>query len=50
MKFLRFFFTARMGFVLFVFLAFMFTLLYLAWNQRHEAPVVTQKPRVGQPR
>ena len=48
MKFLKFMFTARMSFVLFVFLAFMFTMLYLGWVHRHEAPIVNHQPRIAQ--
>jgi hypothetical protein len=46
MRLLRFLFTARMSFVMFALLAFLMTLLYLAWYHRHEGPVVIQKPRV----
>jgi hypothetical protein len=34
--------------VLFVFLAFMFTMLYLGWVHRHEAPIVNHQPRTAQ--
>lgn len=39
MKFLKFLFTARMSFILFAFLAFVFTMLYLGWVHQHQAPV-----------
>lgn len=42
MKFLRFLFTARMSFVLFAFLAFVLTLLYVAWAGH-------ARPRVSHP-
>ena len=47
MKFLKFMFTARMSFVLFAFLAFVFTMLYLGWIHQHEAPVVNHQPRTA---
>jgi len=50
MKFLKFMFTARMSFVLFALLAFAFTMLYLAWYHRHEAPVIMHQPRAEQSR
>ena len=50
MKFLKFMFTARMSFILFAFLAFAFTMLYLTWNNRHAAPVSPQQPRAAQVR
>ncbi len=37
MKFLKFMFTSRASFILFALVAFAFTVLYLAWNQRHAA-------------
>ena len=39
MKFLKFLFTARKGFVLFVILAFALTVLYLGWVTRHQSTV-----------
>jgi hypothetical protein len=48
MKFLRFLFTARMSFVLFGFLAFAFTVLYLSASHRHQVPVTKQQPPAGQ--
>ncbi|HVR21790.1 MAG TPA: hypothetical protein VMU26_00555 [Candidatus Polarisedimenticolia bacterium] len=50
MKFLKFMFTARMSFILFVFLAFVFTMLYLGWVHRHEGPVVNHQPGAAQKR
>ena len=38
MKFLKFLFTVRIGFVLFVLLAFAITLLYVSWVNVHQAP------------
>jgi hypothetical protein len=48
MKVLRFLFTARMSFVLFAFLAFAFTVLYLSASHRHQVPVTRQQPAAGQ--
>lgn len=48
MKFLKFTFTARLSFVLFAFLAFAFTMLYLTWYHRHEVPVLLHQPRAVQ--
>jgi hypothetical protein len=50
MKFLRFLFTARMSFVLFAFLAFAFTLVYLSASRNHQAPVTRPQPPIGQRR
>lgn len=50
MRFLRFLFTARMSFVLFVFLAFAFTLLYLSTSRNHQVPVSRPQPPVGRQR
>jgi hypothetical protein len=50
MKFLKFMFTARMSFVLFAFLAFVFTVLYLGWVHRHDGPVLVHQPRAEQKR
>ena len=44
MKFLKFLFTARMSFVLFAFLAFAFTLLYLAWANRTQPRIIWHSP------
>jgi len=40
MKFLKFMFTARMSFILFAFLAFVFTMLYLGWVHHHEGAAI----------
>jgi len=45
MKFLKLIFTARLSFVLFAFLAFVFTVLYLGWEHRHAGPVVNHQSR-----
>jgi len=45
MKFLKLMFTARLSFVLFAFLAFVFTVLYLGWVHRHEGSVVNHQSR-----
>ena len=50
MKFLKFMFTARMSFILFAFLAFALTMLYLGWMHRHEKPVINYQPRAAQTR
>jgi hypothetical protein len=50
MKFLKFMFTARKSFVLFAFLAFAFTMLYLAWFHRTQARIVIQHPPATQTR
>jgi hypothetical protein len=50
MKFLRFLFTARMSFVLCVFLAFSFTLLCLSASWHHQVPVTQQQPPAVQRR
>jgi len=39
MKFLKFMFTARVSFVLFALLAFVATMLYIGWVNRHQVPV-----------
>jgi membrane protein implicated in regulation of membrane protease activity len=36
MKLLKFLFTARMSFILFALLAFVFTVLYVTWANRHQ--------------
>jgi len=40
MKFLKFMFTARLIFVLFALLAFVLTVLYLGWSQKHQGAVL----------
>jgi hypothetical protein len=50
MKFLKFMLTARMSFVLFAFLAFVFTMLYLGWVHRHECPILIHRARPAQTR
>ncbi len=50
MKFLKFMFTARMSFVLFAFLAFVATMLYLGWVDQHQTPVLIHPARQGQTR
>jgi predicted ABC-type exoprotein transport system permease subunit len=50
MKFLKFMFTARMSFVLFVLLAFAFTMLYVAWVRHNQAHVVIHHPPAAQTR
>jgi len=41
-------FTARLSFVLFAFLAFVFTMLYLGWVHQHEGPVINHQSRAEQ--
>jgi hypothetical protein len=53
MKFLKFLFTARMGFVLLVLLAllaFAITLLYVSWVNIHQTPMKIQQPAPAQTR
>jgi len=50
MKFLKFLFTARMSFVLFALLAFVFTLLYVTWVNRHQTPGAIRHERPAQTR
>ena len=50
MKFLKFLFTARMGFVLLALLAFAITLLYVSWVNLHQAPMKIHQPRPAQTR
>jgi len=50
MKFLKFMFTARMSFILFAFLAFVFTMLYIGWVHRHERAVINHQSRAEQKR
>ena len=50
MKFLKFMFTARTSFILFAFLAFVFTMLYLGWVHQHERPVINHQSRSEQKR
>jgi hypothetical protein len=50
MKFLKFMFTARMGFVLFAFVAFVATMLYLGWVHQHQTPVLIHQARPVQTR
>jgi hypothetical protein len=50
MKVLRFLFTARMSFVLFAFLAFAFTVLYLSASHHREVPATKQQPPAGHQR
>lgn len=40
MKFLKFLFAARISFVLFALLAFVFTVLYIGWVQQHQPRVL----------
>jgi len=49
MKFLKFMFTARMSFAVFAVLAFVFTLLYVAWTH-HNQTRLTQHPTAIQAR
>lgn len=50
MKFLKFMFTARMSFVLFAFLAFVFTMLYLGWVQLDQTQLPIHQNRPAQTR
>ncbi len=50
MKFLKFLFTARMSFVLFALLAFVLTVLYVTWANRHQGPVSIHHDRPSQTR
>ena len=50
MKFLKFLFTARMSFVLFALLAFVFTVLYVTWANRHQGSVSTRHDHPSQAR
>jgi len=50
MKFLKFLFTARMSFILFALLAFVFTVLYVTWVNRHQGPVLVHHDRSSQSR
>ena len=50
MKVLRFLFTSRMSFVLFAFLAFVATMLYLGWVHQHQRPVLIHQARPAQTR
>ena len=45
MKVLKFLFTARMSFILFAFLAFVATVLYLGWVQQHRTPLLIHEAR-----
>jgi len=50
MKVLKFLFSARMSFILFAFLAFVATMLYLDWVQQHRTPVLIHETRPVQTR
>jgi hypothetical protein len=43
MRFLKFMFTARMSFILFAFLAFVATMLYLGWVHQHQTPILIRQ-------
>ena len=48
MKFLKFMFTARRSFLLFVLLAFAATVLYLGWVNQHQTRVPIHQVRPAQ--
>ena len=50
MKVLKFLFSARMSFILFAFLAFVATMLYLDWVQQHRTPALIRQAGPAQTR
>lgn len=50
MKALKFLFTARMSFILFVLLAFIATMLYLGWVRQRQTPALIRQAGSAQTR
>jgi hypothetical protein len=47
---LKFFFTGRLSFIVFVLLAFVATMLYDGWDNRHQTPIVVHRNAAAQTR